>query len=98
MTKRPSTRQRLVKIPHYPFLYRHKISGAYYGINKLRGKRKEHSSTWRNGLDIRVSQVMPSMLDEWMAQHERDLKNSSFNRYPAGPDPAAVHRLMIVFA
>src|SRR5437879_9801496 len=43
MTKRPSTRQLLVKIPSYPCLYRHKISGAYYGIKKHRGKRKEHS-------------------------------------------------------
>ncbi len=143
MTKRPSTRQLLVKIPNYPCLWRHKISGAYYGIKKHRGKRKEHSletderklaerklkdwvgdldkidsaaekttltellekfqtirqglsesttqtelgminklkSTWRNGLGIRVSEIRPSMLDEWMAQHERELKNSSYNRY-----------------
>ncbi len=37
------TRQLLVKIPNYPCLYRHKDSKMYYGIKKLRGKRKEHS-------------------------------------------------------
>lgn len=143
MNKRPSTRQLLVKIPNFPCLYRHNISGNYYGIKKLRGKRKEHSldthdrklaernlkkwiadldtvdasaekttlaellekfqtvrqglsestrstesgmikklkTTWHHGLDLRVSEVKPSMLDEWMAQHEGGLKNSSFNRY-----------------
>ena len=143
MGKHPSTRQLLVKIPNFPSLYRHKISGNYYGIKKHRGKRKERSlettdrkiaerklrkwiadldqvdasaerttlgdllgkfqtirqgqsdstrrtergiinklaKTWRHGLDIRVSEIKPSMLDEWMAQHESGLKNSSYNRY-----------------
>jgi hypothetical protein len=28
--------------PNFPRLYRHQVSGSYYGIKKLRGKRKEH--------------------------------------------------------
>ena len=43
-------------------------------INKLK-------RTWRHGLDLRLSEVKPSMLDEWMAQQESKLKNSSYNRY-----------------
>jgi integrase len=143
MNKRPSTRQLLAKIPNFPCLYRHKISGNYYGIKKHRGKRKEHSletsdrklaertlkrwidnldkvdatterttlnelldkfqkvrqglsestrdtetsiinklkRTWKHGLSIRISDIKPSMLDEWMAQYEADLKNSSYNRF-----------------
>jgi integrase len=38
-------------------------------------------SSWKHGLDIRVSDIKPSMLDEWLAQHETSLKNSSYNRY-----------------
>ena len=41
-------------------------------INKLR-------ASWKYGLDIRVSDIKPSMLDEWLAQHENKLKNSSYN-------------------
>jgi hypothetical protein len=43
MSKRPSTGQLPVKIPNFPCLYRHKISGNYYGVKKSRGKRKKHS-------------------------------------------------------
>ncbi len=32
-----------VKIANFPGLYRHSISGRYYGAKKLRGKRKERS-------------------------------------------------------
>jgi integrase len=32
-----------VKVPNVPGLYRNTISGRYYGVKKLRGKRKEHS-------------------------------------------------------
>lgn len=142
-TKRPTTRQLLVKIPNVPCLYRHKDNGNYYGIKKVNGKEKDHSldttdrkeaernlkewiktlervdaeaqkttldqllkkfqeirkgaskstrdteagiikklkATWNYGLDIRVSDIKPSMLDEWLAQHEHKLKNSSYNRY-----------------
>jgi integrase len=43
-------------------------------INKLK-------SSWKHGLDIRISDIKPSMLDEWLAQLEQKLKNSSYNRY-----------------
>jgi integrase len=43
-------------------------------INSL----KKH---WKHGLDIRVSRIRPSMLDEWLATVEPTLKNSSYNRY-----------------
>jgi len=143
MSSYPSTRQLLDKIPGLPCLYRHTISGNYYGVKKYRGKRKERSlgttdrklaerrlkqwiadldkvdpaterttfgdlldklqmvrqglskstrdteisiikklkATWRHGFDLRVSEIKPSMLDEWMAQHEGGLKNSTYNRY-----------------
>ena len=42
---------------------------------------KSLKSHWKHGLDIRVSRIRPSMLDEWLAAVEPDLKNSSFNRY-----------------
>jgi len=142
-SKRPSTRQLLDKIPNVPSLYRHSVTGIYYGIKKIAGKRKEHSldtnerktaerklktwiddltkidteaekttleqllekfttvrsglsastkrtdasiiknlkENWNHGLDIRVSKIRPSMLDEWLASVEGDLKNSSYNRY-----------------
>jgi len=43
-------------------------------INKLK-------ASWKHGLKIRVSDIKPSMLDEWLAQIEQKLKNSSYNRY-----------------
>lgn len=141
--KKLSTRQLLSKIPGVPCLYRHSVTGVYYGIKKLTPrKRKEHSlgttdrkfaerqlkewignlgkidpdtenltlrqllekfrkvrqgmsestvSTeewiigtlereWTHDLDIRVSKIKPSMLDEWLAKLEPNLKNSSYNR------------------
>ena len=35
---------------------------------------------WAYDLDIRVSRIRPSMLDEWLAKQEPNLKNSSYNR------------------
>ena len=35
---------------------------------------------WPFGLDIQISRIRPSMLDEWLAKHESHLKNSSYNR------------------
>ena len=43
-------------------------------INKLK-------RTWGFGLELIVSEVKPSMLDEWLAQFESELMNSSYNRY-----------------
>jgi hypothetical protein len=43
MSRSKSTRQQLVKVPQVSCLYRHSLSGIYYGIKKVGGKRKEHS-------------------------------------------------------
>ncbi|MBI5383310.1 MAG: tyrosine-type recombinase/integrase [Verrucomicrobia bacterium] len=37
--------------------------------------------SWRHGLDLRVSEIRPSHLNEWLAQHEARLKNTTYNRY-----------------
>lgn len=37
--------------------------------------------TWRPGLNTGVSEIKPSHLNEWLAQHEARLKNSTYNRY-----------------
>ncbi len=37
--------------------------------------------TWRHGLDMQVGEIKPSDLNEWLAQHEGRLKNSTYNRY-----------------
>lgn len=42
---------------------------------------KSLKAHWKHGLDIRVSKIRPSMLDEWLAALEANLKNTSFNRY-----------------
>jgi integrase len=36
---------------------------------------------WKHGLDIRVSRIKPSFLDEWLASNESRLKHASYNRY-----------------
>jgi hypothetical protein len=61
MSKHPSTRQLLVKIPNYPCLYRHKDNGRYYGIKKYRGKRKEHS------LETTDRKLAERKLKKWIA-------------------------------
>jgi integrase len=35
---------------------------------------------WPHGLDIQVSRIRPSMIDEWLAKHEPRWKNSSYDR------------------
>jgi integrase len=50
-------------------------------IDTERGMINKLETTWKYGINIQVSQIKPSMLDEWLAQHERQLKNSSYNRY-----------------
>ena len=49
-----------VKVSNFPGLYRHTISGRYYGAKKLRGKRKECS--------LRTSdrKIAERQLREWM--------------------------------
>lgn len=38
-------------------------------------------ATWKFGLSLRVVDVKPSHLNEWLAVHEGRLKNTSYNRY-----------------
>jgi hypothetical protein len=35
---------------------------------------------WAYGLDIQVARIRPSMIDEWLAKQEPNLKNSSYDR------------------
>jgi integrase len=42
---------------------------------------KRFKETWTHGLDIRVSKVKPSHLDEWLAVNSGDWKHSTYNRY-----------------
>lgn len=35
---------------------------------------------WSYGMDIKVADIRPSMIDEWLAKQEPNLKNSSYNR------------------
>jgi integrase len=42
---------------------------------------KAFKATWAHGLDIRVSDILPSMIDSWLASQESNLMNSSYNRY-----------------
>lgn len=131
------------KVGVVPGLYRHTISGRYYGAKKVHGKRKERSlgttdrriaerrlrewvrnlqvvrqemerttlrelverfvavnqgksaktratnssiihrveTTFPGGMEAEVRQIRPSQLDEWLALHEKRLKNTSYNRY-----------------
>lgn len=41
---------------------------------------KKFKAEWPFGLDVQVSRVRPSMLDEWLAKQEPKMKNSSYNR------------------
>lgn len=42
---------------------------------------KRFKAEWKHGLDIRVSQIKPSHLDEWLAKQEGRVKNTTYNRY-----------------
>ena len=42
---------------------------------------KRFKAEWRHGLDIRVSQIKPSFLDEWLAKQEGRVKHTTYNRY-----------------
>lgn len=44
---------------------------------------KTFKRTWRHGLGMRVSDIKPSHLNEWLALHEGRLMNTSYNRYAA---------------
>ena len=42
---------------------------------------KRFETEWKHGLDIRVSLIKPSHLDEWLALNEARLKHTTYNRY-----------------
>jgi integrase len=42
---------------------------------------RKFKETWPYDLDMRVSDVRTSQLDEWLALHEQRLKHTSYNRY-----------------
>lgn len=42
---------------------------------------REFESWWPLGLNFQVRNIRPSHLEEWLALHERRLKNTSYNRY-----------------
>ncbi len=37
--------------------------------------------SWPDGMDVEVRDIKPSHLDEWLAGHEKRLKNTIYNRY-----------------
>jgi integrase len=43
--------------------------------------KKRFEAEWKQGLDIRVSLIKPSHLDEWLASNEARLKHTTYNRY-----------------
>lgn len=54
-----------VKVANFPGLYRHAKSGRYYGVKKVRGKRKEHS------LDTSDRKIAERRYKEWAANLEK---------------------------
>jgi integrase len=42
---------------------------------------KKFKVGWQHGLDIRVSRIKPSYLNEWLAANEGRLKHTTYNRY-----------------
>lgn len=132
-----------VKIPHVPGLYRNTSTGVYYGVKKIKNRRKEKSlftadrkiaerrlkewmaslgkvdvevekttirqlfdrtialsrgksestqtivesvleefmSWWPHGSDFQVRNIRPSHLEEWLVLKEKELRNTSYNRY-----------------
>lgn len=42
---------------------------------------KTFKAGWGYGLDIQVSRIRPSILNEWQAKQEPNLRNTSYNRY-----------------
>src|SRR5947209_8043058 len=63
--KRKSTRQLLLKLSGIPSLYRHSVSGTYYGQKKFHGRRKEHS------LGTTDRKLAERRLKEWIKNLEQ---------------------------
>jgi hypothetical protein len=54
-----------IKVPNYPGLYRHTVSGRYYGVKKLRGRRKERS------LGTTDRKIAERRMKEWVANLDK---------------------------
>lgn len=50
-------------------------------INMTSAIIRDFEQWWAHGLDFQVRNIRPSHLEEWLAMHERRLKNTSYNRY-----------------
>ena len=42
---------------------------------------KRFKAEWVHGLDVRISKIRPSFLDEWLANQEGRVKHTTYNRY-----------------
>jgi hypothetical protein len=82
MSPSKSTRQQLVKVPQIPCLYRHSLSGRYYGIKKVSGKRKEHS------LATKDRKLAERRLKEWLA---------NLGKIDAGVERLVLHEMIEKF-
>lgn len=49
--------------------------------NVVKAVVEDFEGWWKHGLDFQVRNIRPSHLEEWLAIHERRLKNTSYNRY-----------------
>jgi integrase len=68
--KRLSTRQLLKKIPNVPCLYRHELSGRYYGIKSVRGKLISEALKTEHGDPISDRKIAERVLKAWVESHE----------------------------
>lgn len=50
-------------------------------VNMTSAIIRDFEGWWPYGLDFQVRNIRPSHLEEWLATHERRLKNTSYNRY-----------------
>jgi integrase len=64
-TVSPATESLYSKVPGVVGLYRHAVSGRYYGVKKIKGKRRERS------LDTTDRKIAERRLKEWIAGLEK---------------------------
>lgn len=60
-----TSEKRYIKVPNYPGLYRHTVSGRYYGVKKLHGRRKARSvgtTDWK---------IAERRMKEWVANLDK---------------------------
>jgi len=53
------------KVANYPYLYRHTVSGRYYGVKKIKGKKRESS------LKTSDRKIAERRLKDWVANLEK---------------------------